>query len=90
MTEQERPKRNLEEGKGVLLLNTYSTNPKAPKWRGSIKIDGATVKLAGWEIKGYDGNPLISLAVDNWVPTGQPRTYPREVKSYDDDQDIPF
>ena len=81
-----------KDGTGILFINSYRTNPKAPKYKGNIRIDGAVIKLAGWEMESMSG-PCISLAIDNWDKekgaVNTEKSYPREVRSKDDD-DIPF
>lgn len=77
-----------QEGVGVLFQNDEKKHPKAPDMSGQIMIDGKVVKLAAWTRSTSSGKTLISLKVDNWMPSKDAkRPYTREVK---DDNDVPF
>ena len=77
-----------QEGVGVLFQNENRKHQKAPDMTGQIMIEGKVIKLAAWTRTSSSGKTLISLKVDNWMPSKDaPRPYTREVK---DDNDVPF
>lgn len=58
----------LPDMKGNLFRND-SPNPAAPLWKGKVVIEGKTWALSAWEREDRNGNPFLSLKVEEpWTP----------------------
>jgi len=77
------------DGTGVVYPQTNKKNPKAPDWKGEVKIGGQLIKLSGWWRQSQYGQ-FITLAIDTGGYNKAKEAYPKEVKSDDDDSDVPF
>ena len=54
-----------KEGSGTLFLEENKRGA-APDYKGSIKIDGKTIKLAAWKNKTKAGKSMLGLQVDTY------------------------
>ena len=78
---------------GSLFATKTKTNPAQADYWGDIKIDLstvdtengiATIKLSGWKKKSERGTTYLSLAVNNWKPSGE-KTQFKKQEIQDDD-----
>jgi hypothetical protein len=77
------------DGTGVVYPQTNKKNPKAPDWKGEVKIEGQLIKISGWWRQSQYGQ-FITLAIDTGAYNKATEKYPKEVKNDDDDSDVPF
>lgn len=77
--------------RGALWVNTKRTNPKAPKWTGTINIRGEELRIAMWEkSEGAKENaPQFNIEVSEPISDDVPKVdVPPEVAP--SNEDIPF
>ena len=73
---------------GTLFRNKEKKTDKSPDYTGTVKIHGATLRIAGWA-KGSP--PYLSLAFQ--IPrneTGKQKAPAAREPGMDDDTDLPF
>lgn len=68
----------------VLFINDNSDNPKAPKYKGTVNINGTDYKIAGWVKQAQSGVEYISGSVE------LPDTFTPSAKAATANDDIPF
>lgn len=66
----------------------HEENPKAPNYKGKIKIDGKLHWLSGWVRVGQDGEKFISLKAEV-AEQRQEQRRPAPRRDADDDS-VPF
>jgi hypothetical protein len=83
---------------GRLMASQSKKHEKSPDYWGEIAIDVKDMtkvqtqnglhifKINGWKKKTKTGTTYLSLAVDRFIPKGEPRPKARD----EDDSDVPF
>ena len=81
----------------IILSKVTSDNPKSPKLRVNLEINGQKYKAGLWPWAKGDGTPVVdkegkqkykgTLEVDDYVPKGTHTEAPAEIPF---DDDIPF
>ena len=85
---------------GSMFRNETIQNPKAPLWKGQVKVDGKLYDVAGWERELKSGKTILSLSIQEPYKRregGQdaPRSAPKspdgsEYRPEDQDDGLPF
>lgn len=76
--------------KGRMTKNQYKKTQTEPDWKGSFMYKGEVINFGAWENDaGYGVYYNIKITDPNWNKQQKPQ-YPREVKNYPQDSDVPF
>jgi len=80
-----------KEGRGVLFQNLDKKTELHPDYKGQVMVDGKIIRLSAWK-KTHSNGHLFSLSVMK-TPQEMEResiSYPREVNTRNDSDEVPF